>query len=394
MRKNSVPVLKLLTLFVSFPVGSLLLSVDAFFSLSISSSETLYLRKASISSASPITRRLQMRSYLLQPHPYRNINNQQQPLTMVSSDVSLLEDAAKNVNIPFDSILNMRDLSTASSSKVAPGKLYRTGCVSGATVADVEKCDGLGIKVWIDLRSELEVEEDVDINSAIYNNVMNVRYDRDADEWKLDNNNLQSSSSGKMRYFIALMNEGVIKKGVFQRLKKRAKLLVATLAPLSSTSKRMDQKVKSIFLKVINSGGLALLNELAIEKSPEALISCLKIITIEAEHKAVGVFCTAGKDRTGLICALTLSILGATDDEIIADYILSDSVYGQLKSSAKVASLSQHDLDPDIFLRAKAPVIMETLEFMREKFGSVEEFLDTYGFNEDWRTRLRNNIGR
>ena len=86
-----------------------------------------------------------------------------------------------------------------------------------------------------------------------------------------------------------------IKKCVFQRLKKRAKLMVATLSPFSHTSKRLNQKMRNIFLKTINLGGLTLLNELAIEKSPEALISCLKIITSEAEHKAIGIFCTAGK---------------------------------------------------------------------------------------------------
>lgn len=316
-------------------------------------------------------------------------------ITMMSSGTSMVDEPARNdVNIPFDSILNMRDLATASGTKVASGKFFRTGCVSGATTADIEKCDNLGIKVWIDLRSQTEVDEDAEINGAIYKDVMNVHYDRDANEWKLDNNFLQSSTSGKMRYFIALMSEGVIKKGVFQRLKKRAKLMVATLAPFSHTSKRLNQKMRNIFLKTINLGGLTLLNELAIEKSPEALISCLKIITSEAEHKAIGIFCTAGKDRTGLISALTLSILGATDEEIVADYILSDSVYSQLKSSAKVASLSQNDLDPDIFLRAKAPVIIDTLEFMREKFGSVDGFLDEYGFDESWRKRLIENMGK
>ena len=379
---------------LSIVVGYLLLSVDAFLQASFPGTTTSSRQKTSSSSTSltTLTIHKDSRQNRKQRHRYHHSNNQQ--LTMVSSGVSLAEDAAKKVNIPFDGILNMRDLSSASSSKIAPGKFFRTGCVSSATKADIEKCDRLGIKVWIDLRSQVEVEEDDNINSAIYNNTMNVHYDRDADEWKLDSNKLQSSSSGKMRYFIALMSENVIKKGVFQRLKKRTKLLVATLAAFSKASERMNQRMKNVFLKVINSGGLTLLNELAIEKSPEALVSCLKIITSEVEHKAIAIFCTAGKDRTGLISALTLSVLGATDEEIIADYVLSDSVYGQLKSSAKVASLSQHDLDPDVFLRAKAPVIVDTLEFMRKRFGSIENFLDVYGFDESWRKRLRDNLGR
>ena len=33
-------------------------------------------------------------------------------------------------------------------------------------------------------------------------------------------------------------------------------------------------------------------------------------------------YCKAGKDRTGIVAALLLSLAGATDDQIISDYIL------------------------------------------------------------------------
>ena len=60
-----------------------------------------------------------------------------------------------------------------------------------------------------------------------------------------------------------------------------------------------------------------------------------------------------GKDRTGLIAMLTLHIVGASDEEIIADYVLSDSAYRDIKDSkAMVVAMKQvcvcHDLS---FLR-------------------------------------------
>jgi Tyrosine phosphatase family len=108
-------------------------------------------------------------------------------------------DTVTNNNIEFDGILNMRDLATgaqlntcqiffyinfrdlihkietntptdrptdrlACSEKIAPGKFFRTGCVSSASPTDVKKVESLGIKVWIDLRSEPEVEEDEGTN--------------------------------------------------------------------------------------------------------------------------------------------------------------------------------------------------------------------------------------
>jgi protein-tyrosine phosphatase len=38
------------------------------------------------------------------------------------------------------------------------------------------------------------------------------------------------------------------------------------------------------------------------------------------------VFCTAGKDRTGLLCALILSAVGVDDEDIAADYALTSTV--------------------------------------------------------------------
>jgi len=55
--------------------------------------------------------------------------------------------------------------------------------------------------------------------------------------------------------------------------------------------------------------------------------------------------------------------------------------------------LIKNDLNPDTFLRAKAPVILDTLKYIRSEFGSVDGFLDKNGFDETWRDKLRKNIG-
>ena len=251
----------------------------------------------------------------------------------------------KSPNLELEGILNMRDLSTASANKIAPGKFYRTGCVSGATASDIKMVNDLDIKVWIDLRSIPELEEDEHINSEIYHGSTSIKYDRSLKNWKHSEPQLSSSASSdiqnKTRYFVEVMSEKIIKKGVFERLRKRSKLAVIGLLPFSMVSKRSYSQMKSIFVKSINTGGLQLLNELAIENSAYAIIDILKVITEESSSRNIGIFCTAGKDRTGLISMLILSILGASDDEIAADYILSDTVYSQMKSSAKVAALSQ-----------------------------------------------------
>jgi len=317
------------------------------------------------------------------PHglPYRTLSMAEESTTTDS------------VNIKLDGILNMRDLATASPGKVAPGKFFRTGCVSGASAADIEKVRHFGIKTWVDLRSPPEIHEDLNLYSEIYSGAQSVVYDRKFRMW--EKNETVQSVEGRMRYFISLMDESVIKKGVFDRLKKRNKLAVFGLLPLSKLSRRANKGMRGIFIKAINSGGLQLLNELAVDYSPHVVIDTLKVITEETENKAVGVFCTAGKDRTGLVSMLTLSILGASDDEIVADYILSDQVYSQMNNKkAMVASLSQDNLNPDVFLRAKAPVVIDTLKHIRQQYGTVDGFLDKHGFDHNWRDRMRKNMSR
>lgn len=67
---------------------------------------------------------------------------------------------------------------------------------------------------------------------------------------------------------------------------------------------------------------------------PSQIHGALQVIlgALEQGH-SVMFYCKAGKDRTGIVAALLLSVLGASDDAIIRDYVL----YGPL--SALLASL-------------------------------------------------------
>ncbi len=56
-------------------------------------------------------------------------------------------------------------------------------------------------------------------------------------------------------------------------------------------------------------------------------------------------YCTAGKDRTGLVAMLVLSSLGVDDEAILEDYVISDSVYRDLgDKDAMVGALRQEQV--------------------------------------------------
>jgi len=140
----------------------------------------------------------------------------------LSAEVSSVEtDKAKSINIPFDDIKNMRDIAQATTTvKVVPSKIFRTGCVSKASDADITKAiDTIGIKTWIDLRSPAELEEDEHLNSKIYDGFQTFRYDK---RQKLFSPEAEKpGTNGRKRFFISLMSESLIKKGIFFRLRKR-----------------------------------------------------------------------------------------------------------------------------------------------------------------------------
>lgn len=307
-------------------------------------------------------------------------------LTLLDTLNSDSGESIISVNLKLESVLNVRDFSTVHPS-IKSGKLFRAGCVSNASDSDVNFLrEKLGMKSWVDLRSSTEHEDDSNMNSKIYDGYQNVVYDKKANILQTEEGSV--ATIGK-RFFIPLMSESLIKKGIFGRFRKRVKFLVMLTAPIAIFSRRAYKRMKSIFINDINKGGLPLLNEMMLESSGKAITTVLKVIAND-ENLPLAMYCTAGKDRTGVIAMLVLSILGISDIEIIRDYEHSDSAYRDINNKkAMVAALSQDDLDPDIFLRAKGPVMADILKHVRTRYGSVEGFLDENDFGHEWRELLR-----
>jgi protein-tyrosine phosphatase len=107
------------------------------------------------------------------------------------------------------------------------------------------------------------------------------------------------------------------------------------------------------------------------------------------------VHCTAGKDRTGVVIALILAVLGVPDEIIAADYALS-AVYldaertatiGQLQASTELAEETISAL-----LSSPPQLILEVLDRVRAVGGSVEGYLRAYGLTDSGLARLRSAL--
>ena len=74
-------------------------------------------------------------------------------------------------------------------------------------------------------------------------------------------------------------------------------------------------------LKDVPSVGQVYLEMLA--ASPKELTAAVIAIADATGEGTVLVHCTAGKDRTGVVCALVQAVLGVSDQDIVANYVLS-----------------------------------------------------------------------
>lgn len=89
--------------------------------------------------------------------------------------------------------------------------------------------------------------------------------------------------------------------------------------------------------------------------------------------------CWAGKDRTGMVAALLLSLFGVDDASIAADYELTTAGLLPFEDEFAPRSPSDSELRRALFRawsEARAPVISGFLRDVRRRYGSVEEALE------------------
>ena len=193
----------------------------------------------------------------------------------------------------------------------------------------------------------------------------------------------------KERHFVSLMNEFKYVRGTLSKLRKRDIANVLLRSPTAIVSKRARDRVKDVFLEEINDGGLPLLNEFLLRFGAPGIKYVLELCADESRHP-VAFYCTAGKDRTGMITAIILSLLGVPDEAIVEDYSLSANVYAEMNDhKAMVGALSQRNLDPKTFLGAPPQVMRDTLVAIRENYDDVEGYLDFIGFGPEKREQLK-----
>jgi protein tyrosine/serine phosphatase len=226
----------------------------------------------------------------------------------------------------FTSLDNFRDVGggrTVDGRRVRTGRLYRSDSLTKLSAEDAEAFARLGIRTVIDLRRPTEVEEFGRIADAVDRRYINI-----SPQHRLWDGTTYDEVAGPARFladrYHELTHEGATDVGE----------VIATLA--------------------------------------------------DATTEPTVVHCFAGKDRTGVVIALTLAIVGVSVEAIADDYALSNEWAERFTDTN--ADFAEHW----IFAPREAMTVF--LAELVDTYGSVEGYLATAGVGPTEFTALRENL--
>jgi protein tyrosine/serine phosphatase len=126
------------------------------------------------------------------------------------------------------------------------------------------------------------------------------------------------------------------------------------------------------------------------EDGRAALSTALGIIADPAAAPVV-VHCMAGKDRTGVTCALALSLIGVSDEDIAADYALTTTSMAALVTHLRATNPAVIEGNEHMF-DSPAEAMTMFLTDLRERHGSVEAYVREIGLKDEQVAAMRDHL--
>jgi protein tyrosine/serine phosphatase len=237
--------------------------------------------------------------------------------------------------LAIDGAYNVRDLGglpAAAGGIVRRGQVYRSGDLGRLTATGADQLRALGVTTIIDLRTTAEVER---------------------------------------RGRFAFEDYGIA-------YRHRPLLDLSATEPEAQLADLPPDVLDQLYRHLAQQGAphLALvLTWLADEPTMPALVHCV-----------------AGKDRTGLVAAVLLGLLGVADEDIAADYALSEAALVAFRKRAEeedgdiAAWLSRV---PPQLLEARPESMFDLLAWLRERHGSIDGYVESIGVSAATVSALR-----
>jgi len=123
-----------------------------------------------------------------------------------------------------------------------------------------------------------------------------------------------------------------------------------------------------------------------LQHRPENMTAAVRLLT-EPDASPALVHCAAGKDRTGVFCALVSDAVGVERDAVVDDYAMSNE---RLEAVLRRGVGDEYQIDPaEVALYRCPPEVMVALMGELDVNGSAVGWLREQGLAEDELDRLR-----
>lgn len=118
-------------------------------------------------------------------------------------------------------------------------------------------------------------------------------------------------------------------------------------------------------------------------------------VMAEADGAPVVVHCTAGKDRTGIVIAMLLDILGVSHEQIAADYHVTTKNMAPIIEGIRNAPVFQENglaSAPDWIFASDPETMLGFLARMTDTYGGAEQWALQQGLTPDQIETLRSTL--
>jgi protein-tyrosine phosphatase len=245
---------------------------------------------------------------------------------------------------------NVRDLGglpVEGGGRTAPGVLVRADNLQTLTPADVERLVGeLGVRVVVDLRTGAEVELEGP-GPLVADGRVEIRH-----------------------------------RSLYPEAGERTDVAADDLLPWQG--RRIEGDPDETPAVRIYLGYL--------RDRPDSVVGALHDI---AHAPGAGlVHCAAGKDRTGVVCALALETAGVPRAAVVADYVATAERIGPIMDRLRASPTYAGDLDgrPDDSHRPRAETMVRVLDILDARHGGARGWLEAHGFGAAEQAALRERL--
>jgi protein-tyrosine phosphatase len=113
-----------------------------------------------------------------------------------------------------------------------------------------------------------------------------------------------------------------------------------------------------------------------------------------AREGATLIHCAAGKDRTGLVCALLLGAAGVPEEVIVEDYALSQRILTDPADEYRQIALARGWLpeEYDRLMSSDPATMYDILGRLRQHYGGLTGYISSIGISDDTLARLRTRL--